>query len=589
MGPPARAAAFPPAMSRLLIFACWLLCSAWAQADAPRPPGVAVATAHPEATRAAIEILRRGGNAFDAAVAASAVLGVAEPYGNGLGGGGFFLLHVRPKDCPKGGAKCEARDIMIDARERAPQAITIKHYLDSEGRPRPRATLDGPLAAGIPGTPAALVHVAERYGRLPLSVTLAPAIRLAREGFVIHPPYRQMADWRGEALRRDPESRRIFLDDGFVPGDGYVVKQPELAGTLERLAARGHDGFYGGETARRLVDGVRAHGGVWTKEDLSAYRVIERAPVQGRYRNLRITSAALPSSGGIVLIEALGILEYVDLARMNRSERTHAVIEAMRIAYRDRARFLGDPDFVAVDTRRLLSPTYHARQRALIRPHTRARLVGQDRDTGGEGSNTTHLSIIDHEGNRVAATLSLNTSFGSAYTVPGTGVLLNNQMDDFVLLPGAANTYGLVGSRANKLAPGKRPLSSMTPTFLETDDRVVILGTPGGSRIISMVLLATMEVAEGHGDVADWLRQPRYHHQYLPDRLEYEPGALDRTNLDHLRKLGHPLREIRPYGNMQIIVWDKRRGRLQAVSDPRGGGEGKVVLGEPVKPAAADR
>lgn len=575
-------------MFRFLVLVSCFLLPPWATANSPRPPGAAVATAHPEATRAAIDILRRGGNAFDAAIAASAVLAVVEPYGHGLGGGGFYLLRVEPKDCPKDAKeKCESRDVMIDARERAPMAITVKHYLDTNGRPKPRATLDGALAAGIPGTPAALVHLAERYGRLPLSVTLAPAIRLARDGFAIHTPYRQMAEWRAEALRRDPESRRIFLDDGFVPNNGYIVKQPELAETLERLAARGHDGFYGGVTAQRLVDGVRASGGVWTKADLSSYRVVERAPVQGRYRNLRITSAALPSSGGIVLVEALGILEYVDLSRLNRSERTHAVIEAMRIAYRDRARFLGDPDFAAIDTRRLLSSIYHARQRALIRPHTRARLVGQDLDTGGEGTNTTHLSIIDHEGNRVAATLSLNTSFGSAYTVPGTGVLLNNQMDDFVLLPGAANTYGLVGSRANKIAPGKRPLSSMTPTFLESDDRVVILGTPGGSRIISMVLLTTLDVAEGRGEAGDWLRQPRYHHQYLPDRVEYEPGALDRANLEHLRKLGHPLREIRPYGNMQMIVWDKRRARLQALADPRSAGEGRVVLGAPVMPAAS--
>jgi gamma-glutamyltranspeptidase/glutathione hydrolase len=572
-------------MLRFLILLVGLWLPAWAVANTPRPPGSAVATAHPEATRAAIDILRRGGNAFDAAVAASAVLAVVEPYGHGLGGGGFYLLRVQPKDCPKDAkAKCEPRDIMIDARERAPLAITVRHYLDAQGRPKPRATLDGPLAAGIPGTPAALAHLAERYGRLPLSVTLAPAIRLARDGSAVQAPYRLMAEWRAEALRRDPESRRIFLNDGFVPDDGHVMKQPQLAETLERLAKHGHDGFYGGETARRLVDGVRASGGVWTKEDLSGYRVVERAPVQGRYRDLHVTSAALPSSGGIVLIEALGILEYVKPWELNRADRVHAVIEAMRIAYRDRARFLGDPDMVPVDTKRLLSSIYHARQRALIRPHARARLVGQDRETGGEGTNTTHLSVIDRDGNRVAATLSLNTPFGAAFTVPGTGVLLNNQMDDFVLLPGAANTYGLVGSRANKIAPGKRPLSSMSPTFLENEDKLVILGTPGGSRIISMVLLTTLDVADGRGDAAGWVKQPRFHHQYLPDRVEYEPEAIDRATLEHLRKLGHPLREIRPYGNMQLIVWDKRRNRLQAVSDPRSGGEGRVETGEAVAP-----
>ncbi|MDH3514614.1 MAG: gamma-glutamyltransferase [Gammaproteobacteria bacterium] len=535
-------------------------------ADEPRPPAAAIASAHPLATEAGHEILARGGNAFDAAIAVAAALAVVEPYNSGLGGGGFFLLH-------------RARDgfqVMIDARERAPLAATRDMYL-RDGRAVPALSIDGALAAGIPGTPAALAHVAKKYGKLPLRDSLAPAIRFAGDGFRVTPHYSKMLLRQHMRLQDNfPEAARVFHQDGLIPAPGDVLRQPELARTLRRLAGNGHAGFYDGETAGRLVQGVREAGGIWTLKDLAGYRVVEREPVRGRYRGIRITSAALPSSGGVVLNQVLNLLADLDLDAMPRARRDHAVIEAMRLAYRDRALLLGDPDFVRVDVTRLLDPAYAARLREEMRAPEPAPDVAPAGAAGG-GANTTHFSIIDREGNRVAATLSLNTPFGSGLMPPGTGVVLNNEMDDFSVKPGAPNTYGLVGGDANAIAPGKRPLSSMTPTFLESDKAVVVLGTPGGSRIISMVLLATLEFAHGRGGPQEWVGLPRFHHQYLPDVVTHESGAFSGDDAGKLQQYGHRLETVRGrYGNMQVVAWDKKDGKIEAASDPRG--EGAAVV-----------
>jgi gamma-glutamyltranspeptidase/glutathione hydrolase len=534
-----------------------------------RPPAAAIASAHPAATAAGREILEAGGNAFDAAVAVAAALAVVEPYSSGLGGGGFFLLH-RTRD---------GREVMLDARERAPLAATRDMYLDASGKPVPRASLDGALAAAIPGLPAALAHLAERWGELPLARALAPAIRLARQGFAVTPRYRRLAEWRREALIAHGAGR-IFLDHGRVPEEGYVIRQPALARTLERIAERGAAGFYRGEVARRLVDGVRAAGGIWTLEDLARYRAIEREPVRGTYRGARIVSAPLPSAGGIVLLEALALLEPYDLERLPPAERAHLVIEAMRRAYRDRARHLGDPDFLPDDlAARLLDPARLAaigrgieRERATPSVDLRPVLPA----AAGRGTDTTHFSILDAAGNRVAATLSINLPFGAAIVPPGTGVVLNNEMDDFAIALGVPNAYELIGREANLIAPGKRPLSSMTPTFVDTGERLAVLGTPGGSRIISMVLLAVLDAVHGRGDVHDWVARPRFHHQYLPDRVQHEPGAFTEAQAARLRALGHALDRIGRYGNMQALVWDRTADRVEAASDPRGEGEAAV-------------
>lgn len=531
------------------------------------PPAAAIASAHPLATRVGHKILNAGGNAFDAAIAVSAALAVVEPYSSGLGGGGFWLLHRAKDDF----------EVMIDGRERAPLAATPDMYLDEEGHVIPRDSLDGPLAAAIPGVPAALAHIAKHYGDLSLAQDLAPAIRYAREGFEVGEVYRRRALFRLPVLKRWPATRRIFLIHGKVPALGDRIKQPALASTLEKLAEQSAAGFYRGPVAEALVKGVRAAGGIWTLEDLAQYRVIEREPVRGEYRGLTITSASPPSSGGITLLTMLNILAQDDLSSLPEATRIHLIIEAMRRAYRDRAQYLGDPGFVEIPVKRLIHPYYGAGLRVGIRldqatPSAMLPGIGNE----NSGRDTTHFSIIDREGNWVAATLSINYPFGSGFVPPGTGVLLNDEMDDFSAAPGVPNVYGLVGGQANGIKPGKRPLSSMTPTFVEGERGVLVLGTPGGSRIITTVLLGILSYARGD-DLQSIVSRPRFHHQYLPDIVEYETAAFSEELIARLRALGHHLEpHKRRWGNMQAVQWDRRRGRITAASDPRGVGEALV-------------
>jgi gamma-glutamyltranspeptidase/glutathione hydrolase len=531
------------------------------------PPAAAVATAHPLATDAGREILAAGGNAFDAAVAVTAALAVVEPMSSGLGGGGFWLLHDADGN----------RNTMIDGRERAPLAARRDMYLDKQGHVIPKLSIDGPLAAGIPGVPAAMVYLAKHYGRLPLSRSLAPAIHYAREGFTVDDRYRALARFRLAVLRRSAAASAVFLVENDVPPPGTVIKQPDLAAALDAIAQDGDQGFYTGTVAQRLVNGVQKAGGIWRLADLSEYRVVERAPVEGSYRGTRIIAAAPPSSGGVALITMLNILSGYDLDRLDDVTRKHLIIEAMRRAYRDRAEYLGDPDFVTVPVKRLIHPYYAAGLRNSIRldrATPSASLPGFTEHT--DGTNTTHFSVLDQQGNRVAATLSINYPFGSGFVAPGTGVLLNDEMDDFSAKPGTPNVYGLVGAEANAIAPGKRPLSSMTPTFLEGNHGVAVLGTPGGSRIITMVLLAVLDYMQGH-DPASWVALPRYHHQYLPDTVEFEPGALDKREQQRLAAMGHVLDPLRRrYGNMQAILWQIDHNKVLAASDPRGYGKAVV-------------
>jgi len=532
-----------------------------------KPPAQAVASAHPLATEAGQAILDAGGNAFDAAIAVSAALAVVEPYSSGIGGGGFWLLH-RASD---------GRQVMIDGRERAPLAANRDLYLDESGAVVPGLSMDGPLAAAIPGEPAALVHLATHYGRLPLADSLAPAIRLAEQGFAVDEHYRRLAAFRLEVLQRFAGTAGIFLHHNEVPPPGTIIRQPDLATTLRALAGQGRNGFYAGKVGALLVQGVREAGGIWTKEDLAAYRVVEREPIRFDYRDLHIVSAAPPSSGGVALATMLHILEGYPLTRLDEAAQVHLMVEAMRRAYRDRAQYLGDPDFVSIPVQELIHPWYAAGLRASIRTDRAtpsASLAAAE--PAPAGNHTTHFSILDRDGNRVAATLSVNYPFGSGFVAPGTGVLLNDEMDDFSAKPGVPNAYGLVGAEANAIAPGKRPLSSMTPTFVESERGVAILGTPGGSRIITMVLLGILDLEAGHGP-ASWVARPRFHHQYLPDLIEYEPEAFSDEVLDALAARGHRLKQLaRDYGNMQAIYWDYARQRVEAASDPRGIGRAEV-------------
>lgn len=535
------------------------------------PGRAAVSSAHERATEAGVEILERGGNAFDAAVAVSAALAVVEPESSGIGGGGFWLLYTAEDD----------RSVMVDGRETAPAASTEDMYLDASGEVVRDRAINGPLAGGIPGAPAAWAHIAEHYGTLPLSELLAPAIRLAEEGFEVDAKYQTMINWRAATMQRWPETAAIFMPDGEVPALGDTIRQPDLAATLRALAAEGPDGFYHGEVARRLVEGVREAGGIWTMEDLAGYRVVEREPIRTSYRGYELITASPPSSGGIAIAQMLEIVEPFDLAALDQADRVHVLAEAMRRAYRDRALYLGDPDFVDIPVDMLISEHYAAGLRATLRMDRAlpSSMLAADPDRfEPEGTDTTHFSLIDAEGNLVSATLTVNLPFGSAFAPPGTGVLVNNEMDDFSAKPGEPNAYGLIGFSANAIEPGKRMLSSMSPTIVRGDDRVAVLGTPGGSRIITMVLLGLLDFIAGHGPES-WVSLPRFHHQYLPDEISIEPDALDEETIARLEEKGHTVSvRSRTWGNMHAIMWDRESGELEAAHDPRWASGGAVVI-----------
>jgi gamma-glutamyltranspeptidase/glutathione hydrolase len=543
-----------------------LACAAWLSFACAAAQGrdYAVASAHPLATAAGYEMLERGGNAFDAAVAVAATLAVVEPYASGLGGGGLWLLH-RARD---------GHEAMVDARETAPAAASPALYLGPDGAPIHEATRRGGLAAAIPGTPAALAHVAQRYGTLPLSATLAPAIRHAREGFPVGARYAQVAALRERWLREGVGTAAIFLDGGRAPRPDWVLRQPELAATLERIAAHGREGFYAGAVARALVETVRRAGGVWTLADLASYRVVERAPLRVRYRGARITTATLPSAGGLALVQSLQMLERFPAGDGREPATAHLVVEALRRAFHDRARHLGDPDFVPVPLARLASRAHAAKLAQTIDPRAATPSESLAQQPASEGESTTHFSIVDAHGNRVAATLTINLLFGAGVVAAGTGVLLNNEMDDFALAPGVPNAFRLHGGEPNAIGPGKRPLSSMTPTFVEDERGVLVAGSAGGPRIVSQVLLAVLDyLHEKAVDPARIATAPRYHHQGWPDRVEVEPGAFPPAWRAALEAKGHEVRVAeRRWGNMQLVFRSRASGRAIAASDPRGTG-----------------
>lgn len=529
----------------------------------------AIASAHPLATQSGVDILQQGGNAFDAAIAVTATLAVVEPYSSGIGGGGLYLLHQTNND----------RYVMVDARERAPLRAHKDLYLDAAGKVIKDASITGALSAGIPGIPAALVHLAEKYGNLKLSESLAPAIKYARQGFPVNAYYQRMVRFRLDALRQNKAASKIFLQQDDVPVLDYKIVQQDLANTLEAISISGFSGFYEDKLALKMVEEVKKHGGIWTIKDLSGYEVKERSPDIVMYKGMKLVSASLPSSGGLVLSEILGILAEFDLSSMDEAQRIHHIVEAMRRAYRDRAEYMGDPDFIEVPVDYLVSDS-HIKSLAKNISEKAATLSSSLKSVGqpdGNGTDTTHFSIVDTDGNKVSATLSINYPFGSCFVAEGTGVLLNDEMDDFVSKPGVPNVYGLVGSHANAIAPGKRMLSSMTPSIAETNDRTVVIGTPGGGRIITMVLLGVLNFYDNKS-AEEIVDGGRYHHQYLPDEISYEADVFDEALVAALHKLGHKTNALdSDYGNMQAIVIDKASGRVDAASDRRGIGQAIVL------------
>jgi gamma-glutamyltranspeptidase/glutathione hydrolase len=487
------------------------------------------------AARIGADVLKRGGNAVDAAVATGFAMAVTYPRAGNIGGGGFMIIHLGQRH----------EDVAIDYRETAPQATTPNIFLSADGKPDIAKSRDSALGIGIPGTPAGLALALEKYGsgQFSLAELLQPAIDLAKNGVVVADDSADtLPDWH-KRLARWPASAKIFSrSDGSSLREGDGLIQSDLAATLSAIASQGPRGFYQGPVAEKLVKAIEDAGGIITLDDLKSYQAVIRAPIRGSYRGYDIVSMPQPSSGGVVLLETLNILEGFPLPEMKprSASSLHVMIEAMKRAYADRARYLGDPAFVNAPVATLISKDYAAKQRGSIdleraTPWTDALTATPPR----EGSNTTHFSVVDRFGNAVSNTYTLNFSYGVGLVAEGTGVLLNNELDDFTAAPGASNAYGLVGFEANLPGPGKRPLSSMAPTIVLKDDKpVLVTGSPGGSRIISTVLQVIVNVLDYHMDVAAAVAAPRLHHQWLPDEVRTERGFANDT-LAELKAKGH--------------------------------------------------
>ncbi|MGA7041736.1 MAG: gamma-glutamyltransferase [Pseudolabrys sp.] len=483
--------------------------------------------------RIGIEILDRGGNAVDAAVAVGFALAVTYPRAGNIGGGGFMVIHLGKT----------GEDAAIDYRETAPAAATETMFLDANGEPDPKKSRDSGLSVGVPGTVAglALAHAKYGSGKLSLAELIEPAIELARNGVEIVDDIADTLPLAQPRIARWHSSAPVFLNsDGTVLMPGQDLLQPDLAITLRAIASDGPKGFYEGPVAEKIVAAARKAGGLMTTEDMKNYRAILREPVRGTYRGYDIVSMPPPSSGGVHLIEMLNILEGYDLAKLPRGESLHVLAEVMKRAYADRATFMGDPDSVKMPVAGLISKKYAAALRTQIGNRaTPATEVRSGNPADFEGQNTTHFSVIDSAGNAVSNTYTLNFSYGLGLVAEGTGVLLNNELDDFTSKPGTANAYGLVGYNANLPGPGKRPLSSMTPTIVMKDGKpFLITGSPGGSRIISTVLQIIVNVIDFHLPVDQAVSAPRVHHQWQPDELSAEPGISPEI-LDGLVKRGH--------------------------------------------------
>jgi gamma-glutamyltranspeptidase/glutathione hydrolase len=568
-------------LARLLILCSLCVPLVATVAAAPLRPTHAshamVTSVHELASHAGVEMLRAGGNAVDAAVATGFALAVVHPQAGNIGGGGFMLFRTT-----------EGKDHFIDFREKAPAAATEKMYLDAQGNVIKDSSLVGYKSVGVPGSVAGLVYAEKQYGKLSIEKVMAPAIKLARDGFPL--AYEDTQDLkRDEYLAQFPESKRIFLRDGNFYEPGEIFKQPELARTLERLA-KDPDDFYHGAMGRELAAAIHKGGGLVTAEDLAAYEVKEREPVRGSYRGYDVISAPPPSSGGVALVEILNILEGFDLAKLgNRSgDAIHLEVEAFRRAFYDRAEFMGDPDFAKVPVAQLIDKKYAAAWRESIDPNQASlsqtlkrppifneleREAQLRSTTIREPENTTHYSVVDAEGNAVSVTTTLNDSFGSRVTAEGLGFLLNDEMDDFTSKPGVPNGYGLIQGPANAIGPGKRPLSAMTPTIVLKDGKLfLVLGSPGGPTIITTVANVLIGVVDFSLDIQEAVNAARFHHQWLPDQIMVE-DRLSPDTMNILRSKGHKLTVRHFWGDAECIVIDPKTGERLAGADGRNNGK----------------
>jgi len=509
------------------------------------------------------EILQQGGNAVDAAVATGFALAVTYPRAGNLAGGGFMLIHLAQQD----------RQTLIDYRETAPAAAGRDLFLDDKGQVDRRREYFSHQSAGVPGTVAGLLYALEQYGTMSREKVLAPAITLAEQGLTVSFAHQFEINARAAQLRRNPEALRLFFKpDGTPYAMGELWRQPDLAWTLRQISDKGARGFYSGAVARRITAEMQAGNGLITEADLAGYRVVERPPVRGQFRDFEIVSTPPPSSGGVHIIQMLNILEGYDLQAMghNSSAYLHHLTESMRLAYADRSRYLADPDFADVPVSMLIDPAYAARQRQLINPNraTPSANVAPGKLLHGESSDTTHYTVADRQGNVVSNTYTLNFSFGSHIAVPGTGMLLNNEMADFAASPGQANAYGLVQGEVNRIEPGKRPLSSMSPTMVFRDGKPwLATGSPGGPIIITTVLQTLLNAMEFDMNIATAAASARAHQQWLPDKLRVERGVSPDT-VKLLENMGHQVElSKRTLGRTQSIMLDQ--GWLLGATDTR--------------------
>ena len=552
-----------------------------------------VASAHPLATQAGVAMLQQGGNAIDAAVATTLAISVVEPFSAGIGGGGFMVTKM--------GTEIKS----LDFRERAPLKASRDMYLDAQGKPRPNVSLEGHLAAGVPGTIAGLAAAHRQYGKLPWRTVVAPAIRLAREGFNVSEIYTEQANSKQKLLATNPAARAIFTRNGKPLQPGERLVQVDLARTLIAIA-RNPQNFYTGSIARAIDRDMRQNKGLISLADLRAYQPKWRAPVCGKFRQYNVCSMAPPSSGGVHLLQILNTIGSTDLAAMgwHSPDALHLLIESMRIAYADRSEHLGDPDFNRIPVAALINPAYAAKRRqeikmdrarpsTAVKPATAAELqqfsrannlpIPTNRDVRGnllpnpqsafaESMETSHINIVDKQRNVVSLTFTVNYRFGAGVVVPGTGILLNDEMDDFAIAPGVANVFGLVGGKKNEIAPGKTPLSSMTPTIVTENGKFrMAIGAPGGSTIITTVLQILLNVLEYKMDTGAAVAAGRVHQQWAPDKVNVDPWGFDAATLAELRRRGHSIEQRSYWGNANAIQ-QLPDGRLEGAADPRGEG-----------------
>lgn len=539
------------------------------QADAPDPirgKNGMVASASQLASKVGLQILKKGGNAVDAAVAVGFALAVTYPSAGNLGGGGFMVIHLK-----------DGKNITIDYREKAPGKASNNIYLDKSGKIIHEKIQEGILSAGVPGSVAGLIHALENYGTMKLSEVIQPALNLAQDGFPLE--YRLAESIRSElkGFVKYESTMKVFSKNGLPYSEGEIFKQPDLAFTLEQIKQNGKDGFYKGKVANLIVQQCEKLGGIISEKDLAEYQPIEREPIKGTYKDFEIVTIGPPSAGGICLLEMLNVLENFSFSQKQwgSSKYIHALVESMKYAYADRSVHLGDEDFYPVPKGWLISKQYAKEIFGKIKDFATPseNIYAGTPKLYKESEETTHYSVYDGMGNAVSTTTTINSGYGSKVVVDGAGFLLNNEMDDFSVLTGVTNQFGLTGSEANSIQPGKRMLSSMTPTIiLKNGSPYLILGSPGGSTIITVVLQVILNIIDFKMDLQEAINQARIHHQWLPDKINYEEFGISQDVIDNLEQLGHKIGYERSLGRVEGILIDTEQKIIYGATDPRGYG-----------------